>query len=121
MVDTVLYFEGESHLSYRVLRAVKNRFGSTNEIGIFEMQDSGLTEITNPSQLLLTGRMKGVSGSSVVSAIEGSRAMLVEVQALLSPTNFGMPRRNATGVDYNRVSLLMAVLEKRVGLQLGQL
>ncbi len=119
MVDTVLYFEGETHMSYRVLRAVKNRFGSTNEIGIFEMGDKGLTEVANPSEMLLSGRMKGASGSCVISALEGTRAMLVEVQALLSHTSFGVPRRNATGVDYNRVMLLMAVLEKRVGMQLG--
>lgn len=119
MVDTVLYFEGESHMSYRILRAVKNRFGSTNEIGIFEMGDRGLVEVVNPSQMLLSGRMKGASGSCVISAMEGTRAMLVEVQALLSHSSFGVPRRNATGVDYNRVMLLMAVLEKRVGMQLG--
>ncbi|MFZ5353624.1 MAG: DNA repair protein RadA [Bacillota bacterium] len=119
MVDTVLYFEGDSHMSYRVLRGVKNRFGSTNEIGIFEMGDIGLTEVQNPSQMLLSGRMKGASGSCVISTMEGTRAMLVEVQALLSYSSFGVPRRNATGVDYNRVSLLMAVLEKRVGMQLG--
>lgn len=119
MVDTVLYFEGDSHLSYRILRGVKNRFGSTNEIGIFEMSDIGLREIANPSQMLLSGRMKGVSGSCVTAAIEGTRAMLVEVQALLSYTNFGVPRRNSAGVDYNRAILLMAVLEKRVGMQLG--
>lgn len=119
MVDTVLYFEGETHMSYRILRAVKNRFGSTNEIGIFEMGDKGLIEVINPSQMLLSGRMKGASGSCVISAMEGTRAMLVEVQALLSHTSFGVPRRNATGIDYNRVMLLMAVLEKRVGMQLG--
>ncbi|MGE5632806.1 MAG: DNA repair protein RadA, partial [Caulobacteraceae bacterium] len=106
MVDTVLYFEGETHMSYRILRAVKNRFGSTNEIGIFEMGDKGLTEVINPSQMLLSGRMKGAPGSCVISAMEGTRAMLVEVQALLSHTSFGVPRRNATGVDYNRVMLL---------------
>lgn len=119
MVDTVLYFEGDTHMSYRVLRAVKNRFGSTNEIGIFEMGDKGLTEVVNPSEMLLSGRMKGAAGSCVISAMEGTRAMLVEVQALLSHTSFGVPRRNATGIDYNRVMLLMAVLEKRVGMQLG--
>ncbi|HWR60835.1 MAG TPA: DNA repair protein RadA [Clostridia bacterium] len=119
MVDTVLYFEGDTHMSYRVLRAVKNRFGSTNEIGIFEMGDKGLTAVSNPSEMLLSGRMKGASGSCVISTMEGTRAMLVEVQALLSHTSFGVPRRNATGVDYNRVMLLMAVLEKRVGMQLG--
>ncbi|MEA4961698.1 DNA repair protein RadA [Lutispora sp.] len=118
MVDTVLYFEGDSHMSYRILRAVKNRFGSTNEIGIFEMADRGLAEVLNPSQMLLSGRMKGVSGSSVIASLEGTRPMLVEVQALLSYTSFGVPRRTATGADYNRVVLLMAVLEKRVGLQL---
>ncbi|SHJ31664.1 DNA repair protein RadA [Lutispora thermophila] len=118
MVDTVLYFEGDSHMSYRILRAVKNRFGSTNELGIFEMADTGLTEVINPSQMLLSGRMKGVSGSAIIASIEGTRPMLVEVQALLSYTNFGVPRRAATGADYNRVVLLMAVLEKRVGLQL---
>lgn len=119
MVDTVLYFEGDTHMSYRVLRAVKNRFGSTNEIGIFEMGDKGLTGVKNASEMLLSGRLKGASGSCVISAMEGTRAMLVEVQALLSHTSFGVPRRNATGVDYNRVMLLMAVLEKRVGMQLG--
>lgn len=119
MVDTVLYFEGDSHLSYRILRGVKNRFGSTNEIGIFEMSDIGLREIENPSQMLLSGRMKGEPGSCVTAAIEGTRAMLVEVQALTSYTNFGMPRRNSAGVDYNRAILLIAVLEKRVGMQLG--
>jgi DNA repair protein RadA/Sms len=98
---------------------VKNRFGSTNEIGIFEMSDIGLRQIENPSQMLLSGRMKGVSGSCVTAAIEGTRAMLVEVQALTSHTNFGMPRRNSAGVDSNRAILLIAVLEKRVGLQLG--
>ena len=118
MVDTVLYFEGDSHMSYRILRGVKNRFGSTNEIGIFEMGDKGLTEVLNPSQMLLSGRMQGVSGSTVVASLEGTRPMLVEVQALLSYTNFGVPRRMATGVDYNRVVLLMAVLEKRIGFQL---
>lgn len=119
MVDTVLYFEGDNHLSYRMLRGVKNRFGSTNEIGIFEMSDIGLTEVPNPSKMLLNGRLKGVSGSSIIAAIEGTRAMLVEVQALLSYTSFGVPRRNSAGVDYNRAILLMAVLEKRVGMQLG--
>lgn len=118
MVDTVLYFEGESHMSYRVLRGVKNRFGSTNEIGIFEMGDIGLSEVKNPSQMLLSGRMKGASGTSVIAAMEGTRPMLVEVQALVSYTSFGVPRRNTTGIDYNRVMLLMAVLEKKVGMQL---
>lgn len=118
MVDTVLYFEGERHLSYRVLRAVKNRFGSTNEIGIFEMRDVGLVEVSNPSAMMLSGRGENVPGSVVVSSVEGTRPMLVEVQGLVTVTNFGMPRRMATGVDYNRITLLMAVLEKRVGLQL---
>ncbi len=118
MVDTVLYFEGDSHMSYRILRGVKNRFGSTNEIGIFEMSDKGLVEVLNPSKMFLAGRMQGASGSSVIASIEGTRPMLVEVQALLSYTSFGVPRRMATGVDYNRVVLLMAVLEKRIGFQL---
>lgn len=119
MVDTVLYFEGDNHLTYRMLRGVKNRFGSTNEIGIFEMSDMGLKEVPNPSQMLLSGRMNGVPGSCVTASIEGTRAMLVEVQALLSYTSFGVPRRSSAGVDYNRATLLMAVLEKRVGMQLG--
>lgn len=118
MVDTVLYFEGERHHTYRILRAVKNRFGSTNEIGIFEMRDSGLVEILNPSELMLSGRPKGVPGTVVICSMEGTRPMLVELQALVSQTSFGMPRRMATGIDYNRVVLLMAVLEKRIGLQL---
>ncbi len=118
MVDTVLYFEGERHLSYRVLRAVKNRFGSTNEIGIFEMKDVGLIEVENPSMLMISGRTEGVPGSVIVSSLEGTRPMLIEVQALVCPTNFGMPRRMATGIDYNRITMLMAVLEKRVGMQL---
>ncbi len=119
MVDTVLYFEGERHLSYRVLRAVKNRFGSTNEIGIFEMHDTGLMEVENPSRVMLTGRTENVPGSVVVSSVEGTRPMLIEIQALVCATGFGMPRRMATGVDYNRITLLMAVLEKRVGMQLS--
>lgn len=118
MVDTVLYFEGDRHLSYRVLRSVKNRFGSTNEIGIFEMRDIGLAEVDNPSAMMLTGRPESVPGSVVVSSLEGTRPMLIEIQALVCATNFGMPRRMATGIDYNRITLLMAVLEKRVGLQL---
>ncbi|NLN47917.1 MAG: DNA repair protein RadA [Clostridiales bacterium] len=118
IVDTVLYFEGDSHMSYRILRGVKNRFGSTNEIGIFEMGEAGLVEVLNPSKMFLSGRMHNASGSSVIASMEGTRPMLVEVQALLSYTNFGVPRRMATGVDYNRVVLLMAVLEKRIGLQL---
>lgn len=118
MVDTVLYFEGERHLSYRVLRSVKNRFGSTNEIGIFEMKESGLEEVENPSMTMLSERPENVPGSVVVSSVEGTRPMLVEVQALVSPTNSGMPRRMTTGVDYNRVTFLMAVLEKRANLNL---
>ncbi|CRZ35152.1 DNA repair protein RadA/Sms [Herbinix hemicellulosilytica] len=119
MVDTVLYFEGENHVSYRVLRAVKNRFGSTNEIGVFEMLNSGLKEVKNPSEYMLSGRPVGEPGSVVTASIEGTRPILVEVQALISRTSFNMPRRTAAGTDYNRVNLLMAVLEKRLGLQLG--
>lgn len=118
MVDCVLYFEGERHQSYRILRAVKNRFGSTNEIGVFEMTDKGLNEILNPSHLFLEGRPKQASGSCVISIMEGTRPLLAELQALVSPTLFGMPRRMAAGVDYNRVNLLIAVLEKRYGLNL---
>ena len=118
MVDTVLYFEGERHLNYRVLRSVKNRFGSTNEIGIFEMRDVGLVEVDNPSMVMLSGRPENVPGSAVISNVEGTRPMLVEIQALVCATTFGMPRRMATGLDYNRITMLMAVLEKRVGMQL---
>jgi len=118
MVDTVLYFEGDKGHPYRILRAVKNRFGSTNEIGVFEMKSLGLEEVSNPSELFLSERPSNVAGSVVVSSIEGTRPILVELQALISPTNFGMPRRMAIGVDPNRVSLLLAVLEKRAGLQL---
>ena len=118
MVDTVLYFEGESHQSYRILRAVKNRYGSTNEIGVFEMREDGLREVLNPSELFLEERLEGASGSSVVSAIEGTRPILVEVQSLVTPTAFGNAKRTASGLDYNRVSLIMAVLEQRVGLLL---
>ncbi|WHY72489.1 DNA repair protein RadA [Fictibacillus enclensis] len=118
MVDAVLYFEGERHHTYRILRAVKNRFGSTNEIGVFEMKELGLAEVLNPSEIFLEERSKGVAGSTVVASLEGTRPMLVEIQALVSPTSFGNPRRMATGIDHNRVSLLMAVLEKRVGLLL---
>jgi len=116
MVDTVLYFEGERHHTYRILRAVKNRFGSTNEIGIFEMKERGLEEVNNPSELFLSERPLEVPGSSVVATMEGTRPVLVEVQALLSSTNFAAPRRVATGVDHQRVALIMAVLEKRIGL-----
>lgn len=118
MVDTVLYFEGERHLNYRILRAVKNRFGSTNEIGIFEMTGEGLKEVANPSETMLSGKPENVPGSVVVSCMEGTRPLLIEVQALVCPTSFGMPRRMATGIDYNRITLLMAVLEKRAGMQL---
>lgn len=119
MVDTVLQFEGEAHYSYRVLRALKNRFGSTNEIGIFEMHDSGLREVRNPSEVFLAERSFGTSGSTVVASMEGSRPILIEVQALVTSTNYGMPQRTTTGVDTRRLSLLLAVLEKRVGLGLG--
>jgi DNA repair protein RadA/Sms len=116
MVDAVLYFEGERHHTYRVLRAVKNRFGSTNEIGIFEMKEEGLREVANPSEMFLSERPLGVVGSIVVASMEGTRPMLVELQALVSPTNFPAPRRMSAGIDYNRLTLIMAVLEKRVGL-----
>ena len=119
MVDTVLYFEGDRNQYYRILRSVKNRFGSTNEIGVFEMQEEGLKEVLNPSEYMLTGRPLDASGSVVVCLIEGTRAILVEVQALVCDSNFGLPRRTAAGTDYNRVNLLMAVLEKRAGLHLG--
>jgi DNA repair protein RadA/Sms len=120
MVDTVLQFEGEAHYSYRILRALKNRFGSTNEIGIFEMQESGLREVSNASEVFLSQRHYGSSGSSVVASIEGSRPILVEVQALVTTTSYGLPQRNSTGFDFRRLALLLAVLEKRVGLSLGQ-
>ena len=119
MVDTVLYLEGERYFSYRILRGVKNRFGSTNEIGMFEMRGEGMCEITNPSSVLISEREEKVSGSVIVASLEGTRPMLVEVQALTSPTVFGLPRRTANGIDYNRLTLLMAVLEKKAGLNLG--
>lgn len=119
MVDTVLYFEGDRHASYRILRAVKNRFGSTNEIGVFEMQKRGLVEVENPSEFMLSGRPEHASGSVVACAMEGTRPMLMEIQALVCKSSFGMPRRTAAGLDYNRVNLLMAVLEKRAGLSLS--
>lgn len=119
MVDTVLYFEGDRYASYRILRGVKNRFGSTNEIGVFEMRKEGLIEVENPSEYMLSGKPIGASGSVVVCAIEGTRPILIEIQALVSRTNFGIPRRQTTGTDFNRVNLLMAVLEKRMGLQIG--
>ena len=115
IVDCVLYFEGDRHTSYRLLRCVKNRYGSTNEIGVFEMGDKGLSEVDNPSQMLLSGRPVHVSGACVACTIEGTRPMLAEVQGLVSPTGFGNPRRMATGFDYNRLSLILAVLEKRSG------
>ncbi len=118
MVDCVLYFEGERHQSYRVLRAVKNRFGSTNEIGVFEMGETGLEEVGNPSLVFLSGRPTNVSGSCVICSMEGTRPLLAEIQALVSATAYNMPRRMSAGIDYNRISLLMAVLEKRAGLLL---
>lgn len=120
MVDTVLYFEGDRYAAYRILRGVKNRFGSTNEIGVFEMRETGLNEVPNPSEYMLNGRPKGASGSVVTCSMEGTRPILLEVQALVCRTNFGMPRRTAAGTDYNRVNLLMAVLEKRLGLHLSE-
>ncbi len=120
MVDTVLYFEGDRSASYRILRAVKNRFGSTNEIGVFEMTMVGLKEVLNPSEFMLSGKPVGASGSVVACSMEGSRPILLEVQALVCHTNFGMPRRTAAGTDYNRVNLLMAVMDKRAGLHLSE-
>ncbi len=119
MVDTVLYFEGDRHASYRILRGVKNRFGSTNEIGVFEMRESGLSEVANPSEFMLNGKPENASGSVVACSMEGTRPILMEIQALVCQSNFGMPRRTAAGTDYNRVNLLMAVLEKRIGLPLS--
>ena len=120
MVDTVLYFEGERTASYRILRAVKNRFGSTNEIGVFEMQEEGLCEVENPSEFLLSGRPEDASGAVVACLMEGTRSILLEVQALVTETNFGLARRTAAGTDFNRVNLLMAVLEKRCRYDLGR-
>ncbi|GAB6178938.1 DNA repair protein RadA [Desulfotomaculum defluvii] len=119
MVDTVLYFEGDRHQAYRILRTVKNRFGSTNELGIFEMRGVGLVEVLNPSELFMNQRAHSIAGSSIVSSLEGTRPLLVEIQALVCPSGFGTPRRMTTGVDYNRVALIMAVLERRVGLRLS--
>ncbi|MDD6810329.1 MAG: DNA repair protein RadA [Lachnospiraceae bacterium] len=119
MVDTVLYFEGDRHASYRILRGVKNRFGSTNEIGVFEMQKEGLVEVENPSEFMLNGKPEDASGSIVSCSMEGTRPILFEIQALVCRSNFGFPRRQAIGTDFNRVNLLMAVLEKRVGLQMS--
>ena len=119
MVDTVLYFEGDRHASYRILRGVKNRFGSTNEIGVFEMREEGLVEVENPSEYMLSGKPENASGSVVVCSMEGTRPLLIEIQALVSPTSFNMPRRTTVGIDFNRVNLLLAVLEKKAGMQLG--
>lgn len=119
MVDTVLYFEGDRHASYRILRGVKNRFGSTNEIGVFEMRQTGLEEVANPSEFMLSGKPENASGSVVACSMEGTRPILMEIQALVCASNFGFPRRTAAGTDYNRVNLLMAVLEKRMGLPLS--
>ena len=119
MVDTVLYFEGDRHASYRILRGVKNRFGSTNEIGVFEMRQNGLSEVENPSEFMLNGKPEHASGSVIACSMEGTRPILIEIQALVCNSNFGMPRRTAAGTDYNRVNLLMAVLEKRAGLHLS--
>ena len=113
------YFEGDRHASYRILRAVKNRFGSTNEIGVFEMRREGLVEVENPSEYMLSGKPENASGSVVACSMEGTRPILIEIQALVCQSNFGMPRRTAAGTDYNRVNLLMAVLEKRIGLPLS--
>ena len=119
MVDTVLYFEGDRNASYRILRAAKNRFGSTNEIGVFEMRDTGLAEVPNPSEYMLSGKPEGASGCVVACSMEGTRPVLIEIQALVTKTSFGLPRRTAVGTDLNRVNLLIAVLERRCGLRLG--
>lgn len=119
MVDTVLYLEGERYFAYRILRTVKNRFGSTNEIGMFEMKEDGLTEVKNPSAILVQDRGEGTMGTIIVPSLEGTRSILVEIQALTTRTLFGMPRRTATGIDYNRLNLLIAVLEKYTGMPLS--
>ncbi|MDI6741012.1 MAG: DNA repair protein RadA [Candidatus Edwardsbacteria bacterium] len=119
MVDTVLYLEGERHHAYRILRSVKNRFGSTNEIGVFQMTEAGLEEVSNPSEIFLSERSKNVSGSVVVCSLEGTRPLLVEIQALVSPASFGLPQRNTTGFNQRRLAMLLAVLERRAGLALG--
>ena len=119
MVDTVLYFEGDRHASYRILRGVKNRFGSTNEIGVFEMREAGLTEVENPSEYMLNGRPEEASGSVVACSMEGTRPILLEIQALVCHSTLAVPRRTAAGMDYNRVNLLLAVLEKRLNLRLS--
>ena len=121
IVDTVLYFEGERNQSYRILRGIKNRFGSTNEIGVFEMTEVGLKEVENPSAMLLSGRMSNVSGGCITCVMEGTRPILAEVQGLVTPSGFGNPRRTSTGFDYNRLNLLLAVLEKRIGLNLSNM
>ena len=120
MVDTVLQFEGDHHHSYRIVRGLKNRFGSTNEIGIFEMREDGLREVSNPSEVFLSDRSRGISGSCVTASLEGTRALLIEVQALVTPSNYGTPQRTVSGLDVRRVSLLLAVLEKRFGMHVGQ-
>lgn len=120
MVDAVLYFEGERHQSYRIIRAIKNRFGSTNEIGVFEMTDKGLREVENPSEMLLAGRPKNVPGNCAVCTVEGTRPIIAEIQALVAQTTFPAPRRAANGIDYNRMCLILAVLEKRLGLKFFQ-
>ena len=119
MVDTVLYLEGERYYQYRILRGVKNRFGSTNEVGMFEMRNEGMVEISNPSSILISEREDNPSGSVIVASMEGTRPLLIELQALTTPTVFGLPRRTANGIDYNRLTLLMAVLEKKAGMNLG--
>ena len=119
MVDTVLYLEGERYFSYRILRGVKNRFGSTNEIGMFEMRGEGMCEISNPSDILISEREDNPPGSCIVSSMEGTRSILVELQALTSQSVFGYPKRTANGIDYNRLALLIAVLEKKAGMNLG--
>ncbi|MBQ9760304.1 MAG: DNA repair protein RadA [Clostridia bacterium] len=120
MVDAVLYFEGERQQSYRIIRAIKNRYGSTNEIGVFEMSDKGLVEVTNPSEMLLAGRPRGISGNCAVCTLEGTRPLIAEIQALVTPTTFPAPRRTTNGIDYNRMCLITAVLEKRLGLKFYQ-
>ena len=119
IVDTLLYFEGDRNHFYRILRAVKNRFGSTNEIGVFEMTDKGLVEVTNPSQMFLSQRKEDISGSTVICTLEGTRPIMLEIQALVTPSNYGLPQRTVTGIDIKRLAILLAVLEKRVGLRIG--
>ena len=119
MVDCVLYFEGEQNAAYRILRAAKNRFGSTNEIGVFEMLDKGLAEVPNPSEMLLSGRLENSPGTCVTCVMEGTRPILAEIQALITPTSYNVPRRTSNGVDYNRAALLLAVIEKRGGLKMS--